>query len=76
MTKRQMELAQLAMKYALMRLGGFGEAARALECSRQYVYSWKFVPENYCKPLEDLSGVPASDLRPDLALEGFFDDEE
>jgi DNA-binding transcriptional regulator YdaS (Cro superfamily) len=46
--------------------GGGAAIARALGISRQAIYQWRRVPPERVIELERLSGVPRSELRPDL----------
>lgn len=58
--------AKDACARAIAILGGRAEAARRLRRSYQAVDEWRQVPAGLAITIERLTGVPRSDLRPDL----------
>ena len=42
------------------------ELARRLGVSRQAVHLWRKVPPQHCRAIEQLTGIPAEEQRPDL----------
>lgn len=53
-------------RIAVERAGGSRAVAREFGITRQAVEQWEHCPAKHVRSLERLSGVPASELRPDI----------
>jgi predicted DNA-binding transcriptional regulator AlpA len=70
MGKRHATRAEVrAQKRAADNCGGAREFARRVSVSRQTIYDWRKtgVPAAWLPKVVKVSGVPAADLRPDIA---------
>lgn len=56
-----------ARNRAVEMLGGGASLARVLGISRGAVCHWSVIPAKHVWSVERLTGIPASELRPDLA---------
>jgi DNA-binding transcriptional regulator YdaS (Cro superfamily) len=54
------------LKRAIEAAGGQGRLARLLGIRQQAVSQWKEVPARHIIAIENLTGVPREELRPDL----------
>jgi DNA-binding transcriptional regulator YdaS (Cro superfamily) len=52
-------------KKAIKKAGG-AVIARALKIERQAVYQWSRVPAEHVSVVEQITGIPRHELRPDL----------
>lgn len=48
------------------RAGGLDALARAVGVRKQTVWEWSRVPPKHVLRVEELTGIPASELRPDI----------
>jgi DNA-binding transcriptional regulator YdaS (Cro superfamily) len=53
-------------KRAIKAAGGGARLSRALGLTRQAVYLWKHVPVDHVLVVEQVTGIPRHDLRPDI----------
>jgi DNA-binding transcriptional regulator YdaS (Cro superfamily) len=55
-----------ALKEAVKRAGGIAKLAKHLGIRHQAFYSWKEIPARHIVAIEQATGVPREQLRPDL----------
>lgn len=55
-----------AIQTAIEKAGGGAAVGRALGLTRQAIYQWTEIPPQHVLKLEEISGVPRHELRPDL----------
>jgi DNA-binding transcriptional regulator YdaS (Cro superfamily) len=55
-----------AMKLALVNAGGVRAVAKVFDVATQNIYRWRVCPPERVLKIEELSGVPRHELRPDL----------
>ena len=55
-----------SIDFIIKRAGGISALARALGIRHNAIYSWKRVPAERVLAVEEATGIPRSDLRPDL----------
>ena len=60
------ELTPTPLSRALKAAGGPSELARKLGISSQAVSQWERIPGERTLAVEDITGIPAHELRPDL----------
>ena len=63
---RMDELTPTPLSRALKAAGGPAELARKLGISSQAVSQWERIPGERTLAVEDITGIPAHELRPDL----------
>lgn len=61
------EAARVAKAKAVASGGGGAAVARRLNISRGAVAHWDVIPARHLMAMERLTGIPAAELRPDLA---------
>ena len=66
MTKQERELKD-ALERAAQAVGSKRKLGKKLGLSNAAVYFWRYVPEHQLSKVAELSGIPARELRPDLA---------
>lgn len=55
-----------ALERAVKAAGGRRQLAEAIGVSRQNIYKWRKVPAEQVMKVEKVTGVPRSELRPDI----------
>jgi len=61
------DLAREAKATAIQKAGGGAALARLLNITRSAVTHWDLIPPDRLRAVAAVTGIPASDLRPDLA---------
>lgn len=61
-----MDELKAAVDRAALAAGGKNQLAKALGLSRAALYFWSKVPDKHLVKVEQLTGVPREELRPDL----------
>lgn len=61
-----MVLHMTALDRAIEKAGGVPELARRIGISRQALYNWTRIPAERVVAVESATGIPRSELRPDL----------
>lgn len=51
---------------AIKQAGGGAKLAGALNLKRQAIYQWQRVPADHVSAVEQITGIPRHELRPDL----------
>lgn len=69
MTDKQYGLAAVALRRAINEIGGVTATADVVGISQQSVNAWTVCPSHRVIEISKASGVPKSDLRPDLFRE-------
>lgn len=59
-------MTDLQARLAAVRKGVRMEIARALDLSPSAVWQWEKVPAEFVHTVESITGIPRSELRPDL----------
>lgn len=54
------------LTYAAQKVGGMAQLAAKLGIARQAIYQWKRIPADRVVEVERATGIPRSELRPDL----------
>ena len=70
MTDEEYGDAAVALRRAMREIGGVTATAELVGVSQQAVSSWTICPVQRVLEISKASGVPKSDLRPDLFREG------
>ena len=60
----------LALQRAIEVVGGISELSRRLGINRQAVSVWRRCPASRARAVQTITGVPLSELRPDLWKRG------
>jgi DNA-binding transcriptional regulator YdaS (Cro superfamily) len=55
-----------ATKLAIQRAGGGSKLAEKLGLTRQAIYQWQRIPPERVQRVEEVTGIPRHQLRPDL----------
>lgn len=53
-------------KSIIAKAGGAQALAKRLGVSRQAVQKWHVIPAHWVRTIEDITGVPAEEIRPDI----------
>lgn len=61
------ELSPPSAKDVASKIGGMPALASAAGVNRTTPYSWSLIPAEHVKAISDATGIPAAELRPDLA---------
>lgn len=56
-----------ALQRAIKQVGGTAELARQLKISSQAISQWRRIPHGRVEDVSRITGIPADELRPDLA---------
>jgi len=59
-------LCGMDMKHVIASGGGLVKLARAVGLKHSSVWAWKRVPAEHAKAVEQATGIPRHELRPDL----------
>lgn len=54
------------VRKVIEKYGGLTPLANALGVPRQNVFQWRRIPAEWVVPVERVTGIPRSELRPDL----------
>jgi len=54
------------VKKVIERYGGLTPLAKALGVPRQNIFQWRRIPAEWVVSVERVTGIPRSELRPDL----------